>query len=262
MPSDEVIACGFRLCRRRFRRERQPGRPRLYCSDQCGRQERQLRESRDAPAKVAEPARLGLAASQTLLVRIGALAEAESRKAGLQELLGRAADVRAEVDRYVEAAVTDVRSEGAGWHEVAVAAQVSVRTAQARWGRPAMEPERRRPEHQVVLPAAFGSEGVAIGHLLAGAVSFLPVDGERVPRWLAVCTLVTTVPDCEAVTALTRAVSGDGFVPDRETSYVMERQAEGDSEPGRPSPKGVQHTILVTCSALRVRGDAHADKLH
>ncbi|MEV7203495.1 hypothetical protein [Streptomyces griseoluteus] len=332
--SYEYTMCGFRNCGRRFARERRPGRPRLYCDNACGRAERQLRTQLGTKPPMIWAPRHGLAALQGLLDHAGALAEAEYREAGLQELFVRAEDMRAAVDRYVEGAVADARARGMSWHEVAVTADVHQRTARARWGRQALEPGLICLDAQAALPRAPARRQPASRSPLAKAVSFLltstrssPIDvahrtgiaasavsqladGQQVPDWPTVFAVVTAAggepgdfralwewasgcstgspltvtsalarfhgalrgllwaaegsvlgPDNELTTTLVQSVSGDGFVPNWDTTRLIVRSTGGDLERVRPLWVDVQRTLLGTYKRMQAQGDAHADEL-
>ncbi|MEV7145483.1 hypothetical protein AB0O05_03170 [Streptomyces sp. NPDC093084] len=213
--SYEYTTCGNRNCGQRFARERRPGRPRLYCDNECGREERQLRAQLGTPSPNIWAPRHGLVALQGFLDHAGALAEAEYCEAGLQELLEHADDLRAAVDRYVEGAVADARARGMSWREVAVTAGIHRRTAQAKWGHQALKTSLLCLAPQPAVPGALARWQPAGRDLLAKAVSFLlvstcssPADvahrtgiaasavsqlvgGQRVPDWPAVSAIVT-----------------------------------------------------------------------
>ncbi|MFD4611922.1 hypothetical protein ACFWOT_28385 [Streptomyces sp. NPDC058440] len=332
--SYEYTRCGFRHCGRSFTRERRPGRPRLYCDNECGRAERQLRAQLGTkPTRIWAP-RHGLVALQGLLDHAGALAEGEYCEAGLKELLVRADDVRAAVDRYVEGAVADARARGMSWREVAVTADVHQRTARARWGHQAVERSLLCLDAQPALPGALAPRQSADRDLLAKAVSFLLAstrsspagvahrtgiaasavsqlaDGQRVPDWTTVSAVVTAAGgepgdfralwewasgcsagspltvtsalarfhgalrgllwaaegsvlgrDNEVTATLVQSVSGDGLVPNWNTTRLIVRSAGADPERVRPLWLDVQRTLLGTYKRMRAQGGAHADEL-
>ncbi|MFF4509263.1 XRE family transcriptional regulator [Streptomyces sp. NPDC001401] len=150
------------------------------------------------------------------------LVEAEHRGSDLEELVGHAAAVGAEVTHYLGAAVHDARAQGTSWGEVARKTRVSEATARAKWGKRTLRRQmRQRAQQAAAVPLAVPAEaGLPTGasehrQRLGTAVSFLLrskevtaqsvareagvspsclsrlLTGQRIPDWPTVFTVVT-----------------------------------------------------------------------
>ncbi|MBT2529923.1 helix-turn-helix transcriptional regulator [Streptomyces sp. ISL-99] len=212
-----------RYCGHRFEERQQPGRKREYCSLGCRQQAQRERDGR-VPVQPS-PSLVGRPIAEDLQGLAAGLLAAEYGGQDLETLLRLAGNLAREVEHYAAAAVSDARSAGAGWEQVARAAQISVPTARTRWNDQEVmrRMKRRAADKAAVHDGDAGGQSVAdtgqsaarAGRRLASALSYLHrtsgltirevaeetglsasyvsriLSGERTPTWSVTSALAT-----------------------------------------------------------------------
>ncbi len=166
--------CDF--CNRTFERRGGPGRPRDYCGETCQRKaQRQRDRERARTRSCAPPAVLRSVAdiADDLRLSAGQLPYHGADKEPLAVGLARAEQITRAAVSYRAAVVRQALRDGETWESVAASADVSVRTAHARWSEP-----RIRRLLTVPLPPLPAPRGSGMSAEPSGA----PQPGEVIAR--------------------------------------------------------------------------------
>ncbi|MDT9682825.1 helix-turn-helix domain-containing protein [Streptomyces sp. TRM76323] len=169
-------------CRAPLPRTAGPGRPRAYCDRNCRRRAQRRRRQEGGARRPGHhfPAALGIA--QDLQTAVARLLELEHAHEDLAGLLAQVRHIGAELDHYAAAAVSDARSRGADWEEVARAACQSRSTVRARWGEAVVDRLfRNRAQERSARPGRTPAPPAARHELLAHTGAPAP-DAAQVAR--------------------------------------------------------------------------------